>query len=326
MSETPLADQAARQAIREELDTTLVVEAAAGTGKTTELVARIIATLRRGKTRLSRIAAVTFTEKAAGEMKLRLRTEIERARQTAQPREKEALELALSELEVARVGTIHSLCSDLLHERPVEARVDPLFEVAASDEAQQLFEATFDAWFQRILSAPPEGVRRFLRRKARGRSGGVRNQLRDAAWRLVDHRDFTGAWRRDPVDRVPAIDRVMTELVELGALAARSQRTSYLKKNLEEVQRFVDDVHHRESVRARDPDGLGGGAPRSPAAQELDLEGERRPVCAGPPARGGDGPPRRRSPAPQGGGRGLRRGSGGLPARRASPSDRRMRS
>ena len=70
---TLLGDDAARAAIRSDLDTTLVVEAAAGTGKTTELVRRIVALVARGE-RLSRMAAVTFTDKAAGELKLRLRS------------------------------------------------------------------------------------------------------------------------------------------------------------------------------------------------------------------------------------------------------------
>ena len=52
MSAQPLADAAARDRIRSSLDETLVVEAAAGTGKTTELVARIVALVRTGKARL----------------------------------------------------------------------------------------------------------------------------------------------------------------------------------------------------------------------------------------------------------------------------------
>jgi ATP-dependent helicase/nuclease subunit A len=77
----PLTDQAARDRIRADLDTTLVVEAAAGTGKTTELVRRILAGICSGRVKLANTVAVTFTDPAAGELKLRLRTEIESARQ-----------------------------------------------------------------------------------------------------------------------------------------------------------------------------------------------------------------------------------------------------
>jgi len=70
----PLADDAARTRIRHDLDTTLVVEAAAGTGKTTALVARMVAAIASGRAQLDHLVAVTFTEAAAGELKLRLRT------------------------------------------------------------------------------------------------------------------------------------------------------------------------------------------------------------------------------------------------------------
>ena len=75
-----LADQADREQIATALDDTLIVEAAAGTGKTTELVRRIVRVIETGRTEVTEIVAVTFTEKAAGELKLRLREALEEAR------------------------------------------------------------------------------------------------------------------------------------------------------------------------------------------------------------------------------------------------------
>ena len=72
-----LEDVDARLAISNALDETFVVEAAAGTGKTTELVERIVAVLAEGRATMDEIVAVTFTEKAAGELKLRLRAALE---------------------------------------------------------------------------------------------------------------------------------------------------------------------------------------------------------------------------------------------------------
>ena len=69
---TPLSDQAHRDRIAAALDETQVVEAAAGTGKTTALVGRILRVIASG-VNVANIVAVTFTEKAAGELKLRLR-------------------------------------------------------------------------------------------------------------------------------------------------------------------------------------------------------------------------------------------------------------
>ena len=83
VSTANLADAEARRRILTDFGTTLFVEAAAGTGKTTALVGRIVALICEGVSTLDRIVAVTFTEKAAGEMKLRLRAEIERARNAA---------------------------------------------------------------------------------------------------------------------------------------------------------------------------------------------------------------------------------------------------
>ncbi|MFL5424503.1 MAG: UvrD-helicase domain-containing protein, partial [Myxococcales bacterium] len=163
-----LGDAKARDLIQTNFDKTLVVEAAAGTGKTTELVGRIVALLRSGRTTLDRILAVTFTDKAAGEMKLRLRTSLEAAREKATGAEQDRLTDALRLLEVAQISTIHSFCADLLREWPVEARIDPLFELAAGETADRLFAQAFDSWFQRELEAPGEGFRRALRRRQRG--------------------------------------------------------------------------------------------------------------------------------------------------------------
>ena len=69
--ETRLDDRAARERIRTSLGESLLVEASAGTGKTTELIARIVAVLASGATTIDHIVAVTFTNKAAGELKLR---------------------------------------------------------------------------------------------------------------------------------------------------------------------------------------------------------------------------------------------------------------
>src|SRR5688572_19091402 len=120
-----------RDLISTALDTTLIVEAAAGTGKTTELVKRIVAVIAHQRATIDQIVAVTFSEKAAGELKLRLREELERARERQVPGSEAArlLDDAVHDFEEAHVSTIHGFCAELLRERPVEARVDPSFAV-----------------------------------------------------------------------------------------------------------------------------------------------------------------------------------------------------
>src|SRR6516165_5694388 len=252
---TDRTDSAARHRILTDFRTTLFVEAAAGTGKTTVLIGRIVALVREGVSTLDRIVAVTFTEKAAGEMKLRLRTEIERARQDAAAEERERLERALSELELARVGTIHAFCGDLLRERPVEAGVDPLFKVAAEDEAAGIADRAFESWFEAALAGPPEGVARILRRRSRGQQ--PREMLRDALGSRIEHRDLAAPWRRDPFDRRSAVDTIIEQLVGLGSLAVRSSwPDDYLTRNLAEIARFVEENARTEAVRGRDYDRL----------------------------------------------------------------------
>jgi ATP-dependent helicase/nuclease subunit A len=253
-----LTDQIARDRIRSDLDHTLLVEAAAGTGKTTELVRRVMSLLLSGRTTLARLVAVTFTEKAAGEMKLRLRTEIEKARSTSTPEERRRLVLALEELEEAHIGTIHGFCADLLRQRPVEARVDPLFEAADEEQQGRLFDEAFGRWFQRVLDDPPEGVRRVLRHKPRGRDRtGPRELLRKAGLSLVQQRDFKAAWRRDPFDRKAAIDSVVAKIAGLGALSAQAEdREDWFAKSVAEIARFASEVQRREEIRGRDYDGL----------------------------------------------------------------------
>ena len=98
------------------------------------------------------VVAVTFTEKAAGELKLRLREELERARAAApEPVVRAALEEALKTLEEAHVNTIHGFCAELLRERPVEARVDPLFAVLTEPQADRVYARAFRAWLQEAL-------------------------------------------------------------------------------------------------------------------------------------------------------------------------------
>ncbi len=247
-------DEESRRLIRDAVDDTLVVEAAAGTGKTTELVNRIIRVLGEGRAGVRDIVAVTFTEKAAGELKLRLRQKLEEERRKeTSPAVASRLADAVQNLEEAHISTIHGFCADLLRERPVEARIDPLFRVLTEGQAQRLFKEAFDAWFQEQLEDPPEGVRRSLRRASRSfRPGDVDEdgpieRLRRAGFELVEWRDFSGSWTRPAFDRAAPIARLI-ELVH--ALADLSEGPSYVSDNLcldtEPVRRISRDLRRDE--------------------------------------------------------------------------------
>jgi ATP-dependent exoDNAse (exonuclease V) beta subunit len=244
----PPVDAEARRLIVEALDETVVVEAAAGTGKTTELIRRVLRILSTGRAAVADIVAVTFTEKAAGELKLRLREQLERARLEADdPVVAQRLHAGVQNLEQAHVNTIHGFCADLLRERPVEARVDPLFRVLTEGQARRLFEEAFAVWFEGVVEHPPEGVRRSLRRPSRGfRQGeadedGPIERLRRSGFELTQWRDFPTAWTREPFDR----DAEMAAVVELvHRLAQVSASPSYPGDNL-----FVDTAPVRALSR-----------------------------------------------------------------------------
>jgi len=229
----PLTDQHDRDLIANALDDTIVVEAAAGTGKTTELVKRILRVLATGRARVEHIVAVTFTEKAAGELKLRLREALERERgASADSEARERLDKALGSLEEAHVNTIHGFCAELLRERPVEAGVDPLFRALTETQSERLFEEAFSGWLQAQLADPPEGVRRALRRSSafsfsgpRPRQDGPIDRLRRAAWELTQWRDFPAPWTRRAFDRDQQIERLVSEV---HALASLSEKPSYI--------------------------------------------------------------------------------------------------
>ncbi|HKH89053.1 MAG TPA: UvrD-helicase domain-containing protein, partial [Acidimicrobiales bacterium] len=133
---TPLLDDAARHSIRYRLDSTLFVEAAAGSGKTTALVSRIVELLRCGAASLDSLAAITFTEAAALELKVRVRRALLALEETSRDAEEiERAGAALDRLDDSAISTIHGFCQRMLAEHPIEAGLAPRIEIL--DEVQQ---------------------------------------------------------------------------------------------------------------------------------------------------------------------------------------------
>lgn len=196
---TQPVDHAARHAAASNLDTTFFVEAAAGTGKTTSLVARIVTAVSSGRARLREIVAITFTEKAAGELKVRLREKLEETLKGGKLKE------ALSDLERAHITTIHSFCAWILRERPVEAVVDPQFAVADELQQQLLLEEAWEEWLEAELAKNPPALRLALM------SGVELDKLPELVALLVDHRDRLSSVRSPPAERLD-VNAVMTEL------------------------------------------------------------------------------------------------------------------
>ena len=167
MTPASLSDSHAQQRIVSDFQTTFLLEAGAGTGKTQLLLHRLLALLRTGRSPLSRVAVITFTDKAATELRTRLRAAIESALQTALPEaERAALQAALSELDRAMVMTMHALCASLLRERALEVGLDPAFTVFNQAEAGRLQDQVWHTWLTQELQprqAGPDLIRQAVR-------------------------------------------------------------------------------------------------------------------------------------------------------------------
>lgn len=262
MSDGPLVDRDDRLVVREALDETIIVEAAAGTGKTTELVTRILNVLASGRARIEQVVAVTFTEKAAGELKLRIRKELEHLRQRAtDPVVVGRLADAIQHLEEAHVSTIHGFCADLLRERPIEASVDPLFEVLTEGRADRIYDEAFRTWLADHLEAPPAGVRRALRRSVWSRDGrdrddGPIDRLAKAGRELAEWRDYTTPWRRDSFDREQELEQVIARIHELATLTEGASSTrDPLFLDTGAVRELSHDIQAARRLDADDLDG-----------------------------------------------------------------------
>ncbi len=165
----PLQDREARR-VASRATVNVAVTAGAGTGKTTLLVETVLAKLLVHGRDIRRILMLTFTEKAANEMRLRLGKALEsllhppseddkdrRARWEAEAHDVEPrLTAALGLIDRAEIGTIHSFCAHVLREHPVEAGVDPSFVVDEGSRFEAMFRREWPAWLDIELgrSAP----------------------------------------------------------------------------------------------------------------------------------------------------------------------------
>ena len=167
-------DQDLRDRVIDELGTTFLLEASAGTGKTSVLVDRYVNCVldaERGTGDVGRVAAITFTEKAAGELRQRIREELEkRAAKTAAGSGQAAIiQTALDALDDAPIGTIHGFAGRLLREFPVEARVDPAFEQLDALGSEIERGRLWEEWLTELAAADAQkaGARRWLSRLLR---------------------------------------------------------------------------------------------------------------------------------------------------------------
>ena len=306
-------DDDARGVIAERLDETLFVEASAGTGKTASLVRRVVSLVRTGRTTLDRVAAITFTEAAAAELRDRVRRELETAADEAGSEEERArCAQGVVDLDQASIQTLHSFAAALLHERPLEAGLPPAFETSDEIAAGIRFDEAWTEWLDPIL----EGNSPLSEQLGLALTLGVTlAQLKEVA--VAFHRDYAdleGAKFGSPPgtasgwkDRMRDAGSEMERLCTYSQLMDDDQLYRHVQLKLREIGRLENEepgsaMTYRQLSRVLplrygrgQADGLGQG----PCHGRERLQGPEGVACGtaggscscpGVGAGGGDGP------------------------------------
>ncbi len=219
-----------------ELDKNFVIEASAGTGKTTSLVRRLIATVRAGGD-IRRIVAVTFTDRAASELKLRVRAELVRAAR-GEPAHSPRFNEAVEHLEQASISTIHRFASDLLRRYALVLGLDPDVRVATQREVRGLREDAFRAVTGELLQTGDPRIER-----AFARQDMTLARLRRASGALLDYRGFRGAYaqRRLPDELEPmAVGKRISAFVKAAGQRSPRDQIGLLVSRFEGFARRFD--------------------------------------------------------------------------------------
>jgi ATP-dependent helicase/nuclease subunit A len=214
-----VADSAARERLRTDFTTTFFVRAGAGTGKTTEVVARIVELVAAGVLPVSELVAITFTEAAAAELRARVREGLAQGGTdpARTPESRERCAVAARNIGEASIDTVHAFAGALLRTYPLDAGLPPAFEML--DPIQQ--DAALDEHFRSYFDAVGEGDERELVRRAL-LLGLTPDQLRDLMRAMHEHYDLMV--EREPWDHAPPAPDAVALAHELAAhLGAATQ-------------------------------------------------------------------------------------------------------
>ncbi len=225
----------------------LVITAGAGTGKTEVLIRRIIKILSEEKLSIDRLIVVTFTDKAAVEMKERIYAAIEREIEKRGP-EQEHFKLLRDSFLDNRISTFHTFCASLLREYPIEAEIDPYFRVM--DEVDKVFFLR-RVINQSINNLAEDGKNPALSILSREWSKyGIAN----AVYSIIQKREQAGTWLHDFShiqweqfkDRLPLYQKVI-----LREICYKLGRTGTLYRALKLLKQAVPDPPDDESGLSR---------------------------------------------------------------------------
>ena len=137
------------------IDKSISLTANAGSGKTFVLSQRFLEIILTTSTPLNQVAAITFTDKASGELFKRISVELERLLLNNPDTDlRHRIEKIRKQLVSAKISTIHSFCSDLLKEFPVEASLDANFSTINEKKAAELIDLSIESTLKELLKEP----------------------------------------------------------------------------------------------------------------------------------------------------------------------------
>lgn len=253
-----------------------IVSASAGSGKTTVMIEKIVRLVEEG-TDVKEILAVTFTKKAAAQMKEKLRRELVRAVNApdATPERRAALRVQLSEISGADISTIHSFCSRLIRSHFFAAGVDGGFSVIAEDDAEgaELRNKALDEVFERAYEEGEEKFSRLLsvywRKKSDNRLRAVLTDVCSALRQRPDYREFLKTFvpfTEEKFGRIcDALFAMLKDKCAYYASRAEAEREYFLSAGREKSAKNAEEILSALSEILASPDYFSACALPCPA-------------------------------------------------------------
>jgi len=248
------ADIAARRHIASAFDVTLFASAGAGTGKTTALVDRLVNALLAGHATIGEVAVVTFTEAAAGELRVRLRTAL-RAAAAGQPWRDGAplppvdpavatsrAQQALAGVEDATVTTLHGFARAILFAHPLAAGIPPVCTVLDESAAATVVEAEWQTAAAELFADPDwaEVVGRAAIVGIDVPALGVLYRRLTENWDRLDHLVASAPRQPGPMEAI-AVDAVLDPLqAAMDEAVTCTDHTDLLYRHLLRLSPFVE--------------------------------------------------------------------------------------
>ena len=227
----------------------LLLSAAAGSGKTTVLVERVLRLILDGGADIDRMLVVTFTRAAASDMRAKLSERLNEMAASGSARCREQL----IRLDRASITTLHAFCADFLRTHFEAADVDPAFRILDDPVSRQLMDEALDETLEEAYAAPSEAL--LALDYGRGPKG-VR-ALAEALCRAMGERADPQAWLARALD--PEQPAEAAWMAELAGEARRDLDAALV--TLEEAaqvcgcpQNYIDavgaDIDRLEEIRA----------------------------------------------------------------------------